>query len=324
MNATILVTGGAGYIGSHACKALAARGLLPVSIDNLSRGHDWAVKWGPLEQGDLRDRAFLGDVFRRHRPFAVMHFAAFAYVGESVDHPELYRDNNIGGAEALLDTMRAAACKRLVFSSSCTVYGVPEEVPISESHPRRPVNLYGEGKLHVERRLDEADSDWGLRSVSLRYFNAAGSDPDGEIGESHDPETHAIPNALIAAAENHPFGINGTDYPTPDGTCVRDYVHVCDLAEAHIQAIDYLEGGGASTAFNLGTGKGSSVLEVVRAAARASGRTINVEERPRRPGDPPLLVATADRAQSVLGWQPRYAELSVQVEHAWNWISRAQ
>jgi UDP-arabinose 4-epimerase len=322
MSAVVLVTGGAGYIGSHACKALAACGMTPVSVDNLSRGHDWAVKWGPLEQGDLRDRAFLAEVFERHRPDAVMHFAAFAYVGESVEHPELYRDNNIGGADALLDIMRDAGCKRLVFSSSCTVYGVPVTVPITESHPRRPVNPYGEGKYYVEQRLEEAADAWGLGSVSLRYFNAAGSDPDGEIGESHEPETHAIPNALIAAIENLPFGINGTDYPTPDGTCVRDYVHVSDLANAHVLALEYLQAGGESTAFNLGTGEGSSVLDVVRAAEAASGRRIEIAKRPRRAGDPPLLVAAAERARSQLGWQPRYPELSVQVAHAWNWISR--
>jgi UDP-arabinose 4-epimerase len=321
VSGNVVVTGGAGYIGSHACKALAASGFRPVAVDNLSRGHDWAVKWGPLEIGDIRDRQFLDDVFRRHAPLAVMHFAAFAYVGESVEHPALYHDNNVRGAEVLLGAVRASTCRQFIFSSSCTVYGVPGAVPIPEDHPRQPVNPYGQGKLQVEQALGEADGAWGLRSVALRYFNAAGADPDGEIGEDHDPETHVIPRALMAADSCGKFNIFGTDYPTPDGTCIRDYIHVSDLANAHVKALNYLAAGGSTDAFNLGTGRGASVREVLAAVESVTGRRIDDAVGPRRPGDPPELVAAPGRASEILGWTPRFADLSTQVAHAWSWYA---
>ena len=244
----ILVTGGAGYIGSHACKLLAARGHVPVTYDNLSRGHRAAVKWGPCEVGDMEDRAKLRSVFDRYQPEAVMHFAAFAYVGESVEQPLLYYRNNVAGSHALLQTVVEKGVRPIIFSSSCVTYGIPSSVPISEDHPQHPINPYGHSKLFVEQMLVDAGKAHGLRSVSLRYFNAAGADPDGEIGEDHDPETHLIPLIIKAALSKKPVQIYGTDYDTPDGTCVRDYVHVSDIADAHVRALDYLQNGGESCA----------------------------------------------------------------------------
>ena len=321
--AAILVTGGAGYVGSHACKVLAAAGHTPVAYDNLVRGHRELVRWGPLEVGDVRDGARLDEVFARHRPAAVMHFAAFAYVGESVHQPALYYRNNVGGTIELLEAMRRAGVGMLVFSSTCSTYGVPERMPITEDTEQRPINPYGMTKLVIERALRDFDAAYGLRSVSLRYFNAAGCDPDGETGERHDPETHVIPRVLMAAAGAAPhFEIFGTDYPTPDGTCLRDYVHVIDLGQGHVQALDYLVRGGATTAVNLGTGRAFSVREVVAAAERVTGRRIPVREAPRRPGDPPVLVADATRARTLLGFAPRFTELVPIVETAWRWYGR--
>jgi UDP-glucose-4-epimerase GalE len=321
--AAILVTGGAGYVGSHACKALAAAGHTPVAYDNLGRGHRELVKWGPLEVGDLADRARLDEVFARHRPAAVMHFAAFAYVGESVQDPALYYRNNVGGTLELVEAARRAGVGRLVFSSTCSTYGVPERMPIDEDAPQRPINPYGATKLAIERMLADYGAAYGLRSVSLRYFNAAGCDPDGETGELHDPETHVIPRVLMAATgEIGHVEIFGTDYPTPDGTCLRDYVHVADLAHGHVQALDYLERGGATTAVNLGTGRGFSVREVIAAAEQVVARRIPVREAPRRPGDPPVLVADPSRARALLGFAPRYTELAPIVATAWRWHSR--
>ena len=251
-----------------------------------------------------------------------MHFAAFAYVSESMKNPSLYHDNNVGGAETLINVIRETPCKYFVFSSSCTVYGDPKVIPIAEEHPRYPVNPYGEGKHHIEKYLVQANQEWGLHSVSLRYFNAAGADPEGEIGESHDPETHAIPCALIAAAKRQPFAINGTNYSTPDGTCVRDYVHVSDLADAHAKALNYLTNGGQTEAFNLGTGNGSSVRDVIQAVKDVTGRSVQVVEAPRRAGDPAVLIAAAERAGSILDWSPRFKDLQTQVQHAWNWLSK--
>jgi UDP-glucose-4-epimerase GalE len=323
--AAILVTGGAGYVGSHACKALAAAGHTPVAYDNLGRGHRELVKWGPLEVGDLADRARLDEVFARHRPAAVMHFAAFAYVGESVQDPALYYRNNVGGTLELVEAARRAGVGRLVFSSTCSTYGVPERMPIDEDAPQRPINPYGATKLAIERMLADYGAAYGLRSVSLRYFNAAGCDPDGETGELHDPETHVIPRVLMAATgEIGHVEIFGTDYPTPDGTCLRDYVHVADLAYGHVQALDYLERGGATTAVNLGTGRGFSVREVIAAAEQVVARRIPVREAPRRPGDPPVLVADPSRARALLGFAPRYTELAPMVATAWRWHSRAR
>jgi UDP-glucose-4-epimerase GalE len=320
---TILVTGGAGYVGSHACKALAAAGHTPVAYDNLSRGHREFARWGPLEVGEIRDGAKLDEVFARHRIDAVMHFAALAYVGESVEQPALYYRNNVGGTLELLEAMRRAGAGLIVFSSTCSTYGVPERMPIAEDAEQRPINPYGAGKLMIERVLRDYDAAYGLRSVSLRYFNAAGCDPDGEVGEDHDPETHLIPRVLMAADGTLPHvEIFGTDYPTPDGTCLRDYVHVSDLAAGHVQALDYLQRGGATTAVNLGTGRGFSVREVIAAAERVTGRRIPVREAARRAGDPPVLVADATRARAALGFAPRYTEIEPIVETAWRWQKR--
>ena len=322
---TILVTGGAGYVGSHACKALAAAGHTPVAYDNLSRGHREFVRWGPLEEGDIRDGARVDAVIGRHRIDAVMHFAAFAYVGESVEQPALYYRNNVGGTLELLEAMRRAGVGLMVFSSTCSTYGVPERMPIAEDAEQRPINPYGAGKSMIERVLSDYGLAYGLRSVALRYFNAAGCDPDEEVGEDHDPETHLIPRVLMAADGKLPHvDIFGTDYPTPDGTCLRDYVHVTDLAAGHVQALDYLERGGATTAVNLGTGRGFSVREVIAAAERVTGRRIPVREAARRAGDPPVLVADATRARAVLGFAPRFTEIEPIVATAWRWHTRSR
>jgi len=317
----VLVTGGAGYVGSHACKALARAGYLPVVYDNLSRGHAWAVKWGPLERGDLLNAARLAAVLRKHRPFAVLHFAALAYVGESVTDPQRYYRNNVGGTINLLQAMHETAVRRIVFSSTCAVYGAPKKVPIPENHPQAPLNPYGHSKRMIEQMLADAAAAYGLDSVSLRYFNAAGADPEGEIGEVHDPETHLIPLALEAAAGLRPrLTIHGTDYPTRDGTCVRDYVHVADLADAHVLALRYLAKNPGASAFNLGNGGGFTVREVIAAAERVTGRKIPSREGPRRPGDPPALVGNANSARRKLGWKPRYRDLEIMVGTAWRWL----
>jgi len=320
---TILVTGGAGYVGSHACKALAAAGHTPVVYDNLSRGHREFARWGPLEVGDLGEAAKLDAVFARHRIDAVMHFAALAYVGESVEQPALYYRNNVGGTLELLEAMRRAGVGLMVFSSTCATYGVPERMPITEDLPQQPINPYGATKLMIERVLRDYEPAYGLRSVALRYFNAAGCDPGGEVGEDHEPETHLIPRVLMAADGMLPrIDVFGTDYPTPDGTCLRDYIHVADLADGHVRALDYLQRGGASSAINLGTGRAFSVREVIAAAERVTGRRIPVHEGPRRAGDPPVLVADATRARTLLGFAPRYSEIEPIVETAWRWHKR--
>ena len=320
---TILVTGGAGYVGSHACKALATAGHTPVVYDNLSRGHREFARWGPLEVGDLGEAAKLDAVFARHRIDAVMHFAALAYVGESVEQPALYYRNNVGGTLELLEAMRRAGVGLMVFSSTCATYGVPERMPITEDLPQQPINPYGATKLMIERVLRDYEPAYGLRSVALRYFNAAGCDPDGEVGEDHEPETHLIPRVLMAADGMLPrIDVFGTDYPTPDGTCLRDYIHVADLADGHVRALDYLQRGGASSAINLGTGRAFSVREVIAAAGRVTGRRIPVHEGPRRAGDPPVLVADATRARTLLGFAPRYSEIEPIVETAWRWHKR--
>lgn len=318
----VLVTGGAGYIGSHACKALARAGYTPVAYDNLVYGHEWAVKWGPLERGDILDRGRLAEVFAKHRPAAVMHFAAFAYVGESVTDPAKYYRNNVEGTLCLLERMRAAGVDKLVFSSSCATYGVPAVTPIREDAPQAPINPYGATKLMVERILADYRIAYGLQSVALRYFNAAGADPEGEIGEAHDPETHLIPLALAAAAgELAHITINGDDYATPDGTCIRDYVHVSDIAEAHVLALAALEAGRAlRPAYNLGGGAALSVAEVVGAASLVSGCNIPVVVGARRAGDPPMLTADASYAIDELGWRPRRASIHDILSDAWTWM----
>jgi UDP-arabinose 4-epimerase len=319
---TILVTGGAGYIGSHTCKALAAKGFEPISYDNLSRGNRWAVKWGPLEEGDLTDATRLSKVLDRYRPAAVLHFAAYAYVGESVENPIAYYENNVGGSTALFREVLRYATIPVVFSSSCATYGIPESVPILEQHPQHPINPYGFTKLVIEQLLADLGRSHALPSLCLRYFNAAGADPSGEIGEAHDPEPHLIPRILMAARNGMPITIYGDDYETPDGTCIRDYIHVSDLADAHVQAVEYLLAGGTSGAFNLANARGFSVLEVVRAAERVTGKTIAIEKVARRPGDPPVLVGSAVRAHDILGWQPVYSDLDSQIAHAWTWMQK--
>jgi len=316
----IMVTGGAGYIGSHTCKALAAGGFEPVTYDNLSRGNRWAVKWGPLEVGDIADERRLREVLDRHQPAAVVHFAAFAYVGESVENPNLYYQNNVCGSASLLRTITQSKPIPVVFSSTCATYGVPDKVPITEDHPQRPINPYGFSKLVVERILSDLDQAHGLRSVSLRYFNAAGGDPDNEIGEAHNPETHLIPLILAAARDGTAVTVFGNDYDTPDGTCVRDYIHVADLASAHVKALEYLLAGGKTCALNLANAHGFSVMEVIETAQRVCGKKIKINVAPRRPGDPPILVGSADRARALLGWTPTRSALEVQIADAWNWM----
>jgi UDP-arabinose 4-epimerase len=320
----ILVTGGAGYVGSHACKALAAAGYRPIVYDNLSRGHDSAVRWGPLVRGDLHDTALLAGTLQLHSVVAVMHFAAFANVGDAVTDPEAYYRNNVEGTLALLSAMRRARVNALVFSSTCAVYGIPTQVPIDESTPLMPVNPYGETKLAIERALHWYGNAYGLRSISLRYFNAAGASPDGDAGEDHEPETHLIPLAIRAALDDTcPIDVYGTDYPTADGTAIRDYIHVSDLADAHVRALAYLAEGGASTALNLGTGSGHSVHEVIAAVERVTDRHVARQHAARRPGDPPALVADATLSASLLGWAPRPSDIDTIVRTALAWQGRA-
>jgi len=324
MSQSILVTGGAGYVGSHACKSLASAGYIPVVYDNLSRGRREAVRWGPLVDGDLHDAARLVTALSTHRVAAVMHFAAFAYVGESVADPEAYYANNLGGTLALLGAMRKTGVETIVFSSTCAIYGVPEKLPIGETTAKAPLNPYGETKLAIERALHWYAAAYGMRYFALRYFNAAGADPDGEIGENHEPETHLIPLILRAAlGSGDPIQIFGTDYPTADGTAVRDYIHVSDLADAHVRAIRDLAAGGDSAALNLGTGHGYSVREVIAAVERIGGRKVPQREVARRPGDPPELVADPALARSRLGWQPRHSDLDTIIATALAWETRA-
>jgi len=316
----VLVTGGAGYIGSHACKALAEEGYTPVTFDNLVYGHRDAVRWGPLEEGDILDRSKLDKVIETYRPSAVMHFAAYAYVGESVRDPRRYYRNNVAGTLNLLESVVDHDIQRFVFSSTCAIYGVPNEVPIPESHPQHPINPYGRSKRVIEQMLEDFGAAYGLRSMSLRYFNAAGADPEGMIGEDHDPETHLIPLALDAAAGRRPeVTIFGQDYDTPDGTCIRDYVHVSDLADAHLRALRALESGASTAAYNLGTGVGHSVKEVIQVVRDVTGRHIREVAGARRPGDPPRLISDPGSVGRALGWSPRHSDLPTMIQSAWNW-----
>lgn len=316
----VLVTGGAGYIGSHACKALAKSGYTPVTYDNLVYGHEWAVRWGPLERGDILDRSRLSEVIAAYKPGAIMHFGAFAYVGESVSDPGKYYRNNVMGSLNLLEVARDHGIDSFVFSSTCATYGVPSKLPITEDTPQNPINPYGATKLMVERMLADFDRAHGLKSIALRYFNAAGADPDNEIGEDHNPETHLIPLVLDAASgrRDH-IAVYGTDYDTPDGTCIRDYIHVSDLAEAHVQALRALLGGASSSALNLGVGRGFSVREVIAAAEQVTGLTIPTVFGERRPGDPAQLVSDATLANKVLSWKPQITEIQDILRTAWNW-----
>jgi len=325
MTSPILVTGGAGYIGSHTCKALRQAGFAPVAYDNLSRGNAEAVKWGELVVGDLADRALLRGTLDRYRPAAVVHFGALADVRESNENPALYYRNNVGGTAELLGAMRDCDVRHIVFSSSCAVYGVPRAVPIAEQSPFEPVSPYGASKMICERMLRDCAAASPLSFMALRYFNAAGADPEGDIGECHVPETHAIPLLLDAAAGDAAgFTVFGDDYPTPDGTCIRDYIHVSDLADAHVRALRDLLQGGESAALNVGTGRGWSVRALVDIARKVTGRDIPVRVGPRRPGDPPALVSDPALARARLGWSPRFDDIAVQMAHAWAWRQRGR
>jgi len=316
----ILVVGGAGYIGSHMCKYLSKNGYLPIVLDNLSRGHEKAVKWGPLIEGSISDRNILKRVFSEHRIDAVMHYAAYSYVGESVTDPSMYYQNNLADTICLLSEMVEAEIKNIVFSSSCAVYGEPEEIPITENHPKNPVNPYGWTKYMVEQVLNDFKYAYGVESVSLRYFNAAGADPDGELGEDHNPETHLIPIAIQAAlGKREEIRIYGNNYPTHDGTCIRDFIHVEDLAESHLLALNRLLNGKGGGTYNLGNGEGYSVREVIDITRRITGKPIRDRVVDRRDGDPAVLVGSSDKAKNELGWNPRFPDLESIVETAWHW-----
>jgi UDP-glucose-4-epimerase GalE len=317
---SILVTGGAGYIGSHAVKSLRAQGSDVVVYDNLSAGHrEAATHATAVVEGDIQDTARLREAIREHRADAVMHFAAWLSVGESVRDPAAYYRNNVVGAVSVLEAMVAENVRHLVFSSTAAVFGNPLETPITESHPRRPINAYGETKLAIEHALPHYETAYGIRSIALRYFNAAGADPDGELGEDHAPEIHIIPRAIDAALERDQFQVFGNDYDTPDGTCLRDYVHVTDLASAHVLALGALRAGASSTQYNLGNGRPTSVKDVLDAVERVGGRKVPFTLGPRRPGDPAVLFASSARVRSELGWTPRFEAIDVIVETAWRW-----
>lgn len=319
----VLVVGGAGYIGSHMVKMLLSKGHEVVTFDNLSGGYRDAVVGGEFVLGDLADQSALDAVFTKHKPQAVMHFASFIQVGESVRRPDMYYRNNLSNTLNLLDAMVAHDVKHFIFSSTAAVFGEPDYVPIDEAHPNRPVNPYGRSKLMVEQVLADYDHAFGLKSVCLRYFNAAGADPEGQLGERHDPETHLVPLILQAASgRRSEIQVFGRDYDTPDGTCVRDYIHIVDLCSAHLLALQHLVDGGASERFNLGNGEGFSVQQVIDTVEKVTGRKVKVVDGPRRDGDPARLVADSTRARAQLGWKPVYANLESIVQHAWAWENR--
>jgi UDP-glucose 4-epimerase len=320
-----MIAGGAGYIGSHTNKLFHQRGYNTVVFDNLIYGHRSFVKWGEFVLGDLADRDQVRLFFRQYPIEAVMHFGAFAYVGESVTDPAKYYRNNVMNTINLLDTMREFNVRHIVFSSTCSTYGIPQRIPITEDHQQSPVNPYGWSKFMIEQILKDYERAYGIKHVNLRYFNAAGADPDAEVGEQHDPETHLIPLVLDVAAGKRPdVKILGTDYETPDGTCIRDYIHVTDLSDAHILALDYLRNGGPSDSFNLANGSGFSVREVIQMAEKITGSTITCVDSKRRTGDPPILIGNALKAQKTLGWHPRFADLSMIIETAWRWHRRSK
>lgn len=320
----ILVCGGAGYIGAHMCKMLASRGHRVTVLDNLSTGHKAAVRWGDFVQGDLLVPDDIDKALGLASYSAAMHFSAKSLVGESVQHPDIYYRNNVVGTLNLLDALVRHDIRNFIFSSSAAVFGNPDYSPIDEKHPTRPINPYGMTKLMAENILADYSAAYGLRSVALRYFNAAGADPDAEIGEAHDPETHLIPNILLSVIRKSApsFKVFGNDYATPDGSCVRDYVHVNDLCDAHIRALEYLVAGGATDIFNLGNGRGFSVMQVIQAARAVTQRDIPYTLTDRRAGDPPVLVASAAKAKQVLEWSPQYTELSDMIATAWRWHER--
>jgi UDP-glucose 4-epimerase len=320
---TILVTGGAGYIGSHTVKTLERSGYQVIILDNLVYGHQDLVEnylEAQLIVGDIKDRNLLDNLFNKYNIEAVIHFAAYAYVGESIVNPAKYYHNNVLGTLTLLDAMLAASVKKLVFSSTCATYGIPERTPIPEDHPQNPINPYGNSKLMVEKILSDYSAAYNLDYVCFRYFNAAGAEPNCLLGEDHHPETHLIPLILLAAlGQQKSISILGTDYPTPDGTCIRDYIHVSDLAIAHLLGLQYLLNGGKSEIFNLGNGNGFSVKEIIEAAKRITGKPIVVKHCDRRPGDPPVLIGSAEKAREILGWQPKFSNLEQIITHAWQW-----
>lgn len=316
---TVLVAGGAGYVGSHTCLALAEAGFRPVVFDDLSNGHREHVQWGPLEIGDIRDGSRLDAVFAAHQPVAVLHFAARIEVGESVKKPGEFFDNNVGGTITLIEAARRAGINVLVFSSTCATFGDPVSLPMSETHPQAPLNPYGRSKLMVEQALADYDRYVGFKSAVMRYFNAAGADPQGRIGEWHDPETHAIPLAIqVGLGQRSHFTIFGDDYDTRDGTAVRDYIHVLDLADAHVSALRRLLEGGSSESYNLGTGTGTTVRELVDGVGRVAGKPLAVQMAPRRPGDAPILVGDNAKAREQLGWKPS-RDLDAVLSSAWRW-----
>jgi UDP-glucose-4-epimerase GalE len=315
----VLVTGGAGYIGSHGAKALHRAGYRVVVYDNLAAGHRGAVRYGEFVEGDISDVGAVRAALRQHEVVGVMHFAAFLDVGESVREPAIYYRNNVVGALSVLEAMAAESVRSFVFSSTCATYGEPIETPIAETHPQRPMNSYGETKLAIERALPHYERAYGLHYVALRYFNAAGADPDRELGEDHSPEIHIIPRAIDAATGGAGLEVFGDDYPTPDGTCLRDYVHVSDLADAHVRALETIVETGKSGAYNLGTGHPHSVREVIDTVQRVVGRPVPWRLAPRRPGDPAVLFAAPNKAQAELHWTPRFADLESIVSTAWNW-----
>lgn len=320
MAGTVLVTGGAGYIGSQTCKALAALDYVPISLDNLIYGHRWAVQWGPFVKGDIVDSLIMDQIFSEYQPTAVIHFAAYAYVGESVQHPAKYYQNNVAGSLALLEAMRKHGCKNIIFSSSCATYGMPLQIPLPESHPQNPINPYGRSKLMMEQIIKDYGSAYGIRHAILRYFNAAGADPEGQIGEDHEPETHLLPLLFQTAQGQRDYTeVYGTDYDTPDGTAIRDYIHVRDLADAHILALKYLDESHQNLCINLGSGEGNSVMEVIRTVQQVTGQQVAYRLVGRRPGDPPVLVAKSDQAYALLGWRPCFSDIHSIVSTAWNW-----
>jgi len=316
----ILITGGAGYVGSHANKLLAQNGYKTVVFDNLVYGHREFVKWGNFFFGDLADRETIQRCFETYPIKAVMHFGGYAYVGESVVDPSRYYRNNVTNTLNLLDVMRTFHIRHFIFSSSCTTYGIPEHIPLTEDHPQHPINPYGRTKLMVEEILKDYEQAYGIKHINLRYFNASGADPNAEIGECHDPETHLIPLVLDAAmGYREDIKIFGTDYETPDGTCIRDYIHVTDLAEAHLLSLHHLMKGGSSDSFNLGNGNGFSIREVIEMAKKVTGKTIKSIDWGRRAGDPTILIGSFEKAKTALGWRPRYADLATIIETAWLW-----
>ena len=320
----VLVTGGAGYVGAHACKALSRAGYVPITVDNLSTGHEQFVRWGPLIKADVRESDVIAQAIRRYEIEAVLHFAAKAYVGESVVDPKKYYENNVGGSLSLLSAMLQSGCRKIVFSSTCAIYGEPMDGPIKETAPKERVNPYGSSKLMTERILEDYARGHGLEFIALRYFNACGADPEAEIGETRNPETHLIPRAMMAI-QGHitDFAVFGSDYPTPDGTAIRDYVHVDDLADAHVASLRRLLGNGGGRVFNLGTGRGLSVKQVLDAIAAETGEQIDMSASPRRLGDPPILIADASLARAELGFEPGQSDLKTIVATAWAWHRKA-